>query len=454
MNRDAIDFENGKVTAIFRKIFFPTLVGSLSISAMTAIDGIFVGHGIGSDGVAAINITAPVWMLFGGFALMIGSGCSVATAIHLSQKKIKTARLNVSQAIYFSMIVCALIGLLVMLFPEHTARMLGSSAHLEPMVSQYLTGIMPGFTFNMWNVIGLFIIRLDGAPKVAMWCDAVGALSNIVLDWLFIICFGWGIFGAAIASTISIAAGAMVAIVYLTRYAHTLRLTTIKSSRKSWMLSLRNIGYHCRIGASSMLGQGTLAVLFFVGNLVFMNYLGDDGVGAFGIACYYTPFLFMAGNAIAQSAQPIISYNHGIRRPDRVRQALHLLILTAFVIGLLVTSAFTFFPEELVELFLPADTRAAQIAIDGFPLFSFGFTAFILNIAIVGYLQSIERVKSATCFALLRGLIFLIPCFILLPRWLDTSGIWLSVTVAEILTLSVILLHTLYQRSIHKPTQS
>ena len=447
MNRDTIDFENGKVSRLFRKLFFPTLIGSLSIAAMTAIDGIFVGRGVGSDGVAAINIAAPVWMLFAGFGLMMGVGCSVVTAIHLSKKKIKVARLNVSQALYFSMLVCAIIAVAVMSFPSSTARLLGTSPHLEPMVRDYLLGIMPGFVFNMWNVIGLFIIRLDGSPRVAMWCNAVGSIANIVLDWLFIIHLGWGTFGAAVASTLAIIIAAAIAIVYLTKYAHTLRPTSIKMSKKSILLSIRNISYHCRIGSSSLLGEITLAVLILTGNRIFMNYLGDDGVGAFGIACYYTPFLYMVGNSIAQSAQPIISFNFGIQRHDRVRQTLHLLILTAFICGILVTSAFTFFPEELVGLFLAdLNSHAAQIAIDGFPIFSFGFTAFILNVAIVGYLQSIERVAPATCFSLLRGLIFLIPCFILLPMRLDTTGIWLSVSTAEFLTLGVIFCYVMIHR--------
>ena len=447
MNRDAIDFENGKISRLFRKLFFPTLIGSLSIAAMTAIDGIFVGRGVGSDGVAAINIAAPIWMLFAGFGLMMGVGCSVVTAIHLSKKKIKVARLNVSQALYFSMFVCAVIAVLIMTWPSETARLLGTSDHLEPLVSSYLLGIMPGFVFNMWNVIGLFIIRLDGAPGVAMWCNAVGSIANIVLDWLFIIVLDWSTFGAAVASTLAIIIAATIAIIYLTRFAHTLRPTTIKMSKKSILLSFRNISYHCRIGSSSLLGEATLAVLILTGNRIFMSYLGDDGVGAFGIACYYTPFLFMVGNAIAQSAQPIISFNYGIQRHDRVRQTLHLLIITAFICGILVTSAFTFFPQELVGLFLAdLQSNAALIAIDGFPIFSFGFTAFILNVAIVGYLQSVERVAPATCFSLLRGLVFLIPCFILLPLVWDTTGIWLSVSVAEFMTLGVVFSYVMIRR--------
>ena len=454
MDRDAIDFENGKVSTLFRKLFIPTLIGSLSISAMTAIDGIFVGHGIGSDGVAAINIAAPVWMVFAGLGIMMGVGCSVVTAIHLSHKKLKVARLNVSQSLLFSFILTTIICSVVMVFPKETARLLGSSPHLEGMVSDYLLGLMPCFVFDMWTMTGLFVIRLDGSPRMAMWCNAICSICNIVLDWLMIIHLQWGVLGAAIASTISVVVGGTMTLIYLFGYARTLRPIAIKMSRKSLMLSLRNVGYHCRIGSSSLLGETTLAFLVFIGNHVFMEYLGDEGVGAFGVACYYTPFIFMVGNSIAQSAQPIISYNYGIQRFDYVREALRLLIVTALVCGLMVTAVFALFPKELVGLFLDPESPAARLAIQGFPLFAFGFIPFIINISIIGYLQSIERVKLSTSFSLLRGVIFLLPCFYFLPMFGDVPGIWLSMSATELLTLAVIFCFVFWRKVLVQHTSS
>lgn len=105
--------------------------------------------------------------------------------------------------------------------------------------------------------------------------------------------------GAAFATAISVSVGGVIVVVYLSFFARTLRFCPLKRSHKSLRLSLRNVGYQCRIGSSALLGEATLAMLMFVGNLTFIHYLGDDGVGAFGIACYYIPFVFMVGNAIA-----------------------------------------------------------------------------------------------------------------------------------------------------------
>ena len=226
---------------------------------------------------------------------------------------------------------------------------------------------------------------------------------------------------------------------YLLFFARTLRLIKIKMSRKSLRLTLRNIGYQCKIGISALLGEATMGVLMLMGNLMFMKYIGNDGVGAFSIACYYCPFVFMIGNSIAQSAQPIISYNYGKGSKSRVIATEKLAILAALYCGLAITAAFIFTPSAMVHLFLDPDLAAAKIAVKGFPVFSVAFIAFIFNLTAIGYFQSVEKVTPSIVFALLRGLIFLVPAFILLPTILNATGIWLALGISEILTaLSIV----------------
>ncbi len=233
---------------------------------------------------------------------------------------------------------------------------------------------------------------------------------------------------------------------YLLFQAKKLRVIKLKMSVKSLALSARNIGYQCKIGSSALLGEATMATLMFVGNQVFMRYMGDNGVGAFGIACYYAPFVFMVGNAIAQSAQPILSYNYGMNLPSRVSQTERLALKTALACGIVVTVIFFFFPHWLVGLFLPLENAAARIAVAGLPLFSLGFICFIMNLTAIGYFQSLERVGAATVFALLRGLLVLVPAFYLLPVILGNNGIWLAMPVSEIITLMCIFAYYLSRR--------
>jgi len=154
----------------------------------------------------------------------------------------------------------------------------------------------------------------------------------------------------------------------------------------------------------------------------------------------------MFGNAIAESAQPIVSFNYGLGRKDRVAEALAISCRTAVVGSLLSIVAFTMFPGQLVGLFIPTTETAAQIAISGFPYFAIGFLFFIMNLVAVGYFQSIERAKPAIIFALLRGVIFMLPCFMLLPGALGIKGIWLAMPLSEIATFVMVVAYFVTSR--------
>lgn len=445
--RDDIDFGKGNIPALFTRIFVPTLLGMVSWSLLTIIDGIFVGQGVGSNGIAAINICYPIFLVLAGFSLMVGMGVSVIASIHLSHNETDAARANVTQAVVFSSIVTLLAMALVLLFPQQISKALGASPQLLPLVRDYMVYLIPSALFMVWSIVGLFVIRIDGAPKYAMWCNVVPAVLNMFFDWLFIFPLDMGVKGAAIASSLSTVIGGIMAIVYLAGYARTLRLQRPQTSPANLRLMLKNVAGQCKIGFSAMLGEITMALLLFAGNLVFMKYLGDAGVGAYGVACYYTPFVFMFGNAIAQSAQPIISYNYGLGRWDRVHRTLAILVRAAVISSLFSIIAFTLFPEQLVHLFIADSDPAAHIAIDGFPYFATGFLFFILNLVAIGYLQSIEKVAASTIFALLRGVVFLFPAFLLLPEMMDVKGMWLALPLSELLTFIVVVGYMFFKRS-------
>lgn len=429
-----MDLGKDGIGSLFSKLFFPTLLGMLSMAAVTAINGAFVGHGVGSDGLAAVNITVPLWMIFSGLGLMLGAGCSVVASSLLAESDTEKARFHVFVAFSFATVVTIAVSVLVMLFPTATAQLFGASNHLSPLVRDYLVFVMPCFVFQMWSSIGLFIIRLDGAPKVAMWCNVITAILTLGGDYLMIYVFNQGLRGVAFATSVAIITGGAVAAVYILFYARQLRFTVNALHGRKWKDAFHSIAYQCKIGSSSLLGELMLAILAFVGNYVFLHYLGDNGVGAFGIACYYTPFIFMIANAVIQSAQPIISYNHSCRMHDRVATIKRLLFLSALVAGILLTFVFLLMPDGLVHFFVDSNDTAAPIAIKGFPYFSVGIVFFIFNVCIIGYFQSLEMMKQALALMLMRGFILLVPAFLLLPRIIGLSGLWLAMPASEAIT--------------------
>lgn len=444
MLKDSIDFGSMHIPTLFRKLLIPTVLGMVFSAVFIITDGIFVGKGIGSDALAAVNITAPLFLINTGVALMFGIGASVVASIHLSHNKPKVARINVTQAIIVSSLLLIAYAIVILCNIKLVACLLGSSERLLPLAVEYMHWFVPFLVFSALLSSGMFFVRLDGSPNYAMVCNIIPALINIFLDYLFIYVFRWGMFGAALATSLGYIVGALMILCYLLQKQHIIHLESIKLSIKSLRLTIRNVGYMIRLGLSTFLCEAAIAAMMFVGNYVFISYLGEDGVAAFSIACYFFPIIFMVYNAIAQSAQPILSYNYGASQPERVRSAFRLALMTAIGCGItafLVTELFT---EHIVGLFVEQGCMAYNIALHGLPLFAAGFVCFGINIVSIGYFQSVERDRPAMTITLLRGFILVLLCFWLMPILMGVPGIWLAVPAAETVTLLFVL--TIYCR--------
>ena len=360
--KDSIDFGSMHIPTLFRKLLIPTVLGMVFSAIFIITDGIFVGKGIGSDALAAVNITAPLFLINTGVALMFGIGASVVASIHLSHGKPKVARINVTQAVIVSSLLLIAYAAAILGNVEQVARLLGSSERLLPLAVEYMYWFVPFLVFSALLSSGMFFVRLDGSPNYAMTCNIVAALINIFLDWLFIYVFEWGMFGAALATSLGYIFGALMILFYLLQRRHVIRLERIKLSLKSLRLTVRNVGYMMRLGLSTFLCEAAIATMMFVGNYVFIRYLGEDGVAAFSIACYFFPIIFMVYNAIAQSAQPILSYNYGAAQPERVRSAFRLALWTAVVCGVVVFLVTEFFTEQIVGMFVDTHYPASSCA--------------------------------------------------------------------------------------------
>lgn len=440
LERDSIDFGKSKIGPLFRSIFFPTLLSMVFTSLLTVVDGIFVGQGVGCDALAAVNIVAPLFLVTTGIALMFGVGVSVVVSIHLSQGNNKAADINVTQALVVAPMLIAILSVILYFGRIPFLQLMGCSDALMLLALQYLIPLLPGCVFILIETIGTFVIRLDGSPRFASAVGIVPGILNIFLDWLFVFPMKMGIAGSSVATTVSCAIASAMVAWYMLRRSQSVHLYLLKLSRTSLYLTVRNIGYMSRSGFSSMLGELTMSMIMLTGNYVFIRWMGEDGVAAFSVACYLYPIVFMVNNSVAQSAQPIISFNYGAGKGDRVREAFRLSLRTAAICGLLATAVLTLGATPLISLFLQAGTKPYEIATAGLPLFAVSSVFFALNIAIIGYYQSIEQNGRATLYMLLRGLVFLVPAFILMPQLMFPQGMWLTVPVSECLTLGVILL--------------
>ena len=279
-----------------------------------------------------------------------------------------------TQAFIVGLLLVGLICLGSFVCPRGVVHALGCSPLLEENAVNYLLCLF----FLFVECVGMMLIRLDGAPKYAMTIQIVAAVVNIVLDWYMVFPLGWGVMGAALATSIAGAVGGTMVFAYFFRFADKLRFYPLKRTVTSLLLTLRNTGYMVRIGFATFLTELAMSVMMLTGNYMFISMLGEEGVAAFAIACYLFPVVFSISNAVAQSAQPIISFNYGAHLLHRV-------------------------------------SRALSISV-----------------------QSVEKAMASIVYTLLRGILFLVPCFGLLPRAFGVPGLWLAIPAAELLTCAVI----------------
>jgi len=453
-NRDALDYGQMRIPVLFGKLFIPTLLGLLSGVALNLADGIFVGRGVGSDALAAINIVAPLFQIAMGVALMFGSGVSVVASVHLSKGNRKVANINVTQAFTITMLVLSIIVVLINVFPYGVNTLFGGSDELYKYVYDYLIGVSGALFFIAINMVGVFVIRLDGAPNYAMIVNMIGALLNIFLDWLFVFPLRMGIFGAGIATTIASGVSSILVVWYFFKKARMIKLYKPKFSSTAIRLTLRNCSYMLRLGFSTFIAETAICCMMITGNYVFMHYLHEDGVAAFSVACYLFPMIFMIGNAIAQSSLPIVSYNNGLGSKQRIRETLNLSIILAIILGFAMSVIGYLFAPQIVNLFIDVASNANTLAVKGVPIFLLTCLPFTLNIVLIGYFQSLERYRPAIMFMLLRGYIVVIPCFILLPRILGISGLWLAEPISETIVLISFVVYIIYSSKYTKRKKS
>ena len=438
MERDKLDFGNGKISSLFRAMFFPTLIGMAFNSALNICDGMFVGHGVGSDALAAINIVAPLFLICAGLGLMFGIGASVIGGIRLAEGNVKAARIIMTQAYIAGAVIFGMVILGSLLFTRPLLYMLGCSPALEELATDYLLWLLPGLVFFYLQCAGMMLIRLDGSPRYAMSVQIVAAVLNIFLDWYMVFPLGLGIKGASMATSFSCIVAGIMVVTYFIFFSDKLKFYRLRLSMKSLRLSVRNIGYMAKIGLATFIAELAIGVMMVAGNYMFLSYLGEAEVAAFSVGCYLFPLIFSVNNAVAQSSQPIISYNYGARQPERVRQALNIALLTAVASGAVISVGMWVGSSLLAGIFLDSAVPAYEIAKTGLPLLGLCALPFAINITFIGYYQSCEKSMRSISYMLLRGIIFMVPGFVFLPGIIGVPGLWLAIPVSEVLTLAII----------------
>ncbi|MGH4139074.1 MATE family efflux transporter [Clostridium sp.] len=421
-----------KVSKLLMKFSIPAIVGMLVNALYNVVDRIFIGNGVGSLGIAGITIAFPVMLVMMAFSMLIGIGANSLVSIRLGQNRKEEAEGIFGNAVSLLILTSLILSIVGLVALGPLLKLLGASEQILPYARDYMQIILLGGVFQSIGMGMNNFIRSEGNPKIAMYTMLIGALINTILDPVFIFEFHWGMQGAALATIISQAISA----IWVMRY-FLVGNSLLKIQRKNLQLKPAVIQGILALGAAPFAMQIAASIQNFIMNTSLATYGGDIAISGMGVVNSIMTLMVMPVFGITQGAQPIIGYNYGAKKYDRVKETYKLAVIFAtsiVVLGWIITRLF---PEQLVSMFNSKDTELiafGTMAIKRYMMF-LPFIGF--QIVSSNYFQAVGKSKHSALLGLSRQVLILIPALIILPRFFGLKGVISAGPLADIVSSMV-----------------
>ena len=310
---------------------------------------------------------------------------------------------------------------------EPVINFLGGGGNLYPYVKDYLSVIILFCVCYMTGYALEIYIKVDSNPVYPTLCVITGGLVNILLDYIFVVIFHWGIKGAAFATGLSQVTTTSLLFYYI--FFRTKRIKFVKIK-----YSLLNLLKIMKVGFAEFLAEVSTGISIFVFNLVILKNLGEKGVSAFGIIGYISSFITMTMIGFNQGVQPILSFNLGAKEHKKIFEIIKNSFFILGVLGIFFYTLINIFSANIVSIFLN-DIEDINLTKKALTTYSFAYLICGFNIFSAGYFTAVDMVKISTIITMLRGILLLVLFILILPIFLGTTGIWITMFVTEEITL-------------------
>lgn len=413
------------------RFVFPSIIMMIFTSIYGVVDGFFVSNYVGKTPFAAVNLIMPLLMAIGSIGFMLGTGGSALVAKTCGEGDSERANRYFSMTIYTALLLGTILAAISFCLIRPIARLMGADgAMLEYCVlyARILVCTLP--LFMLQNMFQSFFITAE-KPKLGLYVILAAGISNIVLDFLFIAVFRWGLAGAAIATSIGELTGGLVPILYFSR-PNTSRLKLVRTK-----LEWRPIWRSCSNGSSEMMTNLSMSLVNTLYNLQLMRFAGEDGVAAYGVIMYVN-FIFVAiymGYSIGSA--PIVGYHYGAKHQEELRGLLRRSLWILGIGAVLLTVAGELFSSPLSKIFVSYDDALFAMTRHGFRLYSLSYLLCGFNIFGSAFFTALNNGMVSAVISFSRTLVFQIVCVLVLPIFLELNGIWISILVAEFLGILV-----------------
>ena len=403
----------------------PAIIAMAAASIYNIVDSIFVGQGVGDIGISGMAIASPFMNLSAAFGAMVGVGASTVISVRLGQHRYETAQHTLGNAITLNIILGLLFTIACLPFLDNILTLFGASEATLPYARDYMRIILIGNVVSH-SYFGMnAMLRSAGHPKSAMNLTFLTIIVNTILDPLFIFVFDWGIKGAAWATILSQLVSLMVQIKLFSRKDELLHL-----KRGIYGLKSDIVRQCLAIGLSPFLMHSCACLVVLIINNRLKEYGGDMAIGAYGIVNRVV-FLFLTiVIGLNQGMQPIVGYNWGAHKNDRVWRVLFLTICSATIVTSCGFIVGMFFPTPIIHIF-GAGPELTGKAVTAYHYMVALFPLVGAQMVIGNFFQSIGHAAKSIFLSLTRQLLFLIPCLAILPSHLGLNGVWLSMPVSD-----------------------
>ncbi len=418
----------------------PSITMMVFTSIYSVVDGLFVSNYVGKDPYTALNLIWPLIMGMGALGFMMGSGGSAIVAKTLGEGKSEDARRYFSMVVYVTIIGSLLLSAIGLIFIRPISIALGSTEELLPYSMLYGRILLISLTFFMLqNVFQSFFATAE-KPKLGLLIIVIAGVSNMILDYVFIVVFQWGLAGAAIATAVSQVIGGSIPLFYFLRHnSSLLRLVVTR-------FELRPLWKACTNGSSELMTNLSSSLVNILYNLQLMKLTGQDGVAAFGTIMYVF-FIFIAIYiGYAMGCAPLIGYHYGAGNHKELKNLLTKSLVLMGSLGVLLTIAAEVLAAPLSKLFVGYDPELYALTCHAFRLYAFSFLVTGFNIYGSAFFTALNNGGISAAISFLRTLLLQVAMIYLLPIFFDLDGIWLAVTAAECLTLVITIIFLITQR--------
>ena len=415
------------IPRLLLRFSLPAIVGTLVNALYNVVDRIFIGNGVGSLGLAGVTIGFPIMIVTMAFGMLIGIGANALISIRLGQNRKDEAEHIMGNAMILLLGISLSLSALGVVFLDPLLKIFGASRDVLPYARDYLRIILWGAVFQAIGFGMNNFIRAEGNPFIAMLTMLIGAVLNTILDPLFIFAFGWGVKGAAWATILSQAVAAAWVLYYFLGGRSSLRLRW-----GNLRLSPGIVRGILVIGAAPFLMQLAASVLQALLNRALVRFGGDVAISAMGVVMSIMMLILLPVIGISQGAQPIIGFNYGARKYDRVKRALKLAALAATAVVSLGYIVVMLVPEALVSIFNPGDRELIRMGARALRTFMLVLPVVGFQIIGANYFQAVGKPKQAMILNLSRQVLILIPALLILPRYLGLQGVLIAGPIADL----------------------